>query len=166
MALTSIRSRIITLVWVAGSFVSIIAFAAPPEKLGFFRYSIGSEALADWTIHSQTDRAGTSELLGLFSLKKDPKAKLMAFRRNDEGEKICAKERSLMNINKVKYEKLTAPKGWACLYEEKESSRVTAVKSFYIKGKTRSTAFALVLVGESLPKDRFLKAVDALKDVP
>jgi hypothetical protein len=166
MALKSVLTRAAAFFWVACFLVSSPVDAASSDKLGFFRYSIGSEAVSDWTIHSQTDRAGTNELLGLFSLKKDPKAKLMAFRRSNDGDKICAKERSIMNINKVKYEKLPTPKGWSCLYQEKDSSRVTAVKSFYIKGKKTSSVFALVLVGESLPTDRFLKAVAALKDVP
>ncbi len=140
--------------------------AAAGTRLSFSNYAIASEASADWTVLMSADRLATNDLLGLFTLKSDPKVKLMAFRRHTVGDKTCAAERSAMNINKVKYETLKTPKGWSCLYVEKEKSRVTAIKSYYIKGKSRSTPYALVIVGESIPKDRFLRAVDALKDVP
>lgn len=155
------------LLGVATAVVSVHARASVKgEKLSFFRYKIESEAASDWKVHAQIDRGGTSELMGLFTSKSDPAMKLMAFRRDDVGDKICANERSQMNIKKTKYETVKAPKGWSCVYVEKDKSRVTAIKSFFIKGKSRSTPFALVLVGESMPRERFMKALGALKDVP
>ena len=89
----------------------------------------------------------------------------MAYRRSNEGSKICSREKSAMNIARVPYETIKAPKGWECVFAEKDKSRVTAVKTFSIKGKSRSTPFALVVVSESLPRDRFMKVLSSLKDL-
>lgn len=167
--------RIVPIIWVASFVVSTFAAAAPEkappkaavgaDKLSFFRYRIDSELASDWTTLTSVDSESTANLLGVFTDKKNSSTKLMAFRFLEEGGKLCARERSTMNIQKVKYEKIEAPKGWDCAFEVKETSRVTAVRSISIKGKSRTAVFSLVLVGESMGKDKFMKAVNSLKGV-
>lgn len=171
MARRLIAFRIIPIIWVATLFVCV-SFAAAPEKsavstnkLSFYRYQIESELASDWTTLTSVDSESTANLFGLFTDKKNASTKLMAFRFLEEGGKVCARERSTMNIQRVKYEKIAAPKGWECAFEVKQTGRVTAVRSVSIKGKSRATVFALVLVGEAMPKERFMKAVNSLKGV-
>jgi hypothetical protein len=142
-----------------------LAAAPTSNGLTFSRYTIESESPADWTVLTSVDAESTASLFGLFVGKQNQTMKLMAFKFLEDGGKVCARERSRMNINQVKYEKIETPKGWDCVLHMKETSRVSAVRTFSIKGKSRSTVFSLVLVGESMPKERFMKAVKALKDV-
>lgn len=160
--------RISSLAAILVSVLSAPASGVTPSSgdvLMFSRYKIESESQKDWTSLTSIDPESTSSLFGLFVGKQNQAMKLMAFKFPEDGGKVCARERSEMNIKRVKYEKLQAPKGWDCVHDVKDSSRVSAVKTVSIKGKSRTTVFALVLVGESMPKDRFMKAVQAFKDV-
>lgn len=137
--------------------------AAPKAPLQVFAYEIGSESIDQWDAQTETNKQTSTEILGLFTEKHDSKTKLMMFRRPSPGDKACEQEKISYNAAKkvkreVTYEALPSPPGWSCVFRAKNfgTETLTGVRTFVVKGKSRSLPYAIVFSAESMSEKRFM----------
>ena len=136
------------------------------NPLKFSRFQIPSETASDWIEVAKSDADSGADVMGLFKHSKHADRKLIAFRESGAADNVCSKNKADLKSRKVKFTDLETPRGWACAWREEVGGtpRMTAMKTFFVKGPKMSTSFSIVMVGEAIPQDQFMKDLKSLKE--